>query len=61
MRGQETANKYKHAAFGFPGRQVRVRAETVADNEVVYRFASADFPISCHEFEWVLKLGPPLG
>ena len=61
MRGQETAKKYKHAAFGFLGRQVWVHSETVADKGVAYRFASADFPISCHESDWILKLGPPLG
>jgi len=60
MEGRETAKKQKDAV-GFAGRQDRVRSDPVADQAVVYRFASVDFPISCRESDWILKLGPPLG
>jgi hypothetical protein len=61
MRGRGTNKKYNQGgdAWAFLGRQDQVC--TVAHKAVVYRFASADFPISCRESDWVLKLGPPLG
>jgi hypothetical protein len=61
MRGRETNKKYNQGgdAWAFLGRQEQVR--TVAASGMVYRFASADFPISCRESDWILKLGPPLG
>ena len=60
MRGQETAKKYNHAALGLSGRQW-VCIETVAGRGVMYGFLSCDFPTSRREYDWVLKLGPPLG
>jgi hypothetical protein len=61
MRGQETAKKYNDAALEFLGRQEWLRNENAATHGVAYRFPSADFPISCRESDWLLKLGPPLG
>jgi hypothetical protein len=60
MRGRETAKKYKDGAW-LLGRQEWVGSETAVSSGVMYRFASADFPISRRESDWVLKLGPPLG
>jgi hypothetical protein len=63
MRGRETAKKYKEYgdALGLRGRQESLLSETIARRGVMYRFAVADFPISCRESDWILKLGPPLG
>jgi hypothetical protein len=63
MRGRETAKKYKERgdAWKVLGRQASLRIEAVAAGSVMYRFAAADFPISCRESDWILKLGPPLG
>jgi hypothetical protein len=63
MRGRETAKKYKERgdAWRVLGRQARLGIEAVAAGTVMYRFAAADFPISCRESDWILKLGPPLG
>lgn len=63
MRGRQTANKYKECghAFGFLRRECALHIESVPANGAVYRFAAADFSISCRDSDWVLKLGPPLG
>ena len=63
MRGRGTAKKYKQARDGWRvrGIQASLHIESVAGSGLVYRVFAADFPISCRESDWVLKLGPPLG
>jgi hypothetical protein len=62
MRGRDTAKNYnrRRDAWRFVGIEAR-HIEAVAASGLEYRFSAADFAISCHEFDWVLKLGPPLG
>jgi hypothetical protein len=38
-----------------------LHSETIAVGGVMYRFAGADFRMSYHDTDWILKLGPPLG
>jgi hypothetical protein len=63
MKGRETAKKYKEflEASRVWGEQEIERKEALAATGLMYRFSTADFPISCRECHWVLKLGPPLG
>jgi hypothetical protein len=63
MKGRETAKKYNEFAEASRlwGEQEIECKEALAAAGLMYRFSTADIPISCRDSDWVLKLGPPLG
>jgi hypothetical protein len=63
MRGRQSAKKYKQYtdASRVVGIEESLHIESVVGGKLTYRVFAADFPISCRESDWVLKLGPPPG